>query len=254
MMMTRLVRTAAAVVLFGSCSLATPLRAGETIVAVAANFTAAAQEIGQAFEAATGHSVTYSFGSTGQLYAQITQDAPFEVFLAADQARPEKAEAEGFGVAGTRFTYAVGKLVLWSADPALIDGSGAVLDDPGLAHVAIANPVTAPYGAAAVEVLQALGVYDRLAPRLVQGKSITQTYQFVATGNAPVGFVALSQVALDARGSRWPVPDDLYAPIRQDAILLAGGDENPAARAYLDFLKSPAAAAIIEHFGYGTGG
>ncbi|WP_081535580.1 molybdate ABC transporter substrate-binding protein [Rhodovulum sp. P5] len=237
-----------------SVGLAGPVRADDTIIAVAANFTAAAKEIGTAFETATGHHVTYSFGSTGQLYTQITQGAPFEAFLAADTARPEKAEAAGLGVPGTRFTYATGKIVLWSADPDLINADGDILHSDALTHVAIANPVTAPYGAAAVEAMQALGVYEALQRRIVQGKTILQTYQFAATGNADVGFVALSQVAMDDAGSRWGVPDDLYAPIRQDAILLQKGADSAAAAAYLDFLKSPEAARIIERFGYGTGG
>jgi molybdate transport system substrate-binding protein len=228
-------------------------RAAETIVAVAANFTEAAQEIGAAFEAATGHSVTYSFGPTGQLYAQITQDAPFEVFLAADQARPEKAETDGHAVAGSRFTYAVGQLVLWSADPDMIDGTGSVLEDGAFSHIAIANPVTAPYGAAAVEVMTNLGVHAHLQPRIVEGKSISQTHQFVATRNAELGFVALSQVVADETGSRWMIPRNLYAPIRQDAVLLKTGEANEAANAYVAFLKGPEAMAIIEKYGYAPG-
>ncbi|SIS70165.1 molybdate ABC transporter substrate-binding protein [Phaeovulum vinaykumarii] len=233
--------------------LGAPARAAETIAAVAANFTDAATEIGAAFTAATGHAVTFSFGSTGQLYAQITQDAPFEVFLAADQARPEKAEADGLAVPGSRFTYAVGKLVLWSADPTLIDGTEAALKAEGTDHIALADPVTAPYGAAAVEVMEALGVAQTLAPRLVQGKSISQTHQFVATGNATMGFVALSQVVGDETGSRWTIPQDLYSPIRQDAVLLNKGADSEAALAFVDFLKGPQARAIIEKYGYGTG-
>lgn len=242
-------------ILMGWLALSAPARAGETLVAVAANFTEAAQDIGAAFEAATGHDVTFSFGPTGQLYAQITQDAPFDVFLAADQARPEKAEAEGLAVAGSRFTYATGRLVLWSADPGLIGADGpAVLADGGFAHLAIANPVTAPYGAAAVAVMQALGVHDALSSRLVQGKSISQTHQFVATGNAELGFVALSQVIGDDGGSRWTVPAGLYPPIRQDAVLLKTGADNDAAKAFLDFLQGPEATRIIESYGYATGG
>jgi len=237
-----------------SLFLAAPVRADQTVAAVAANFTEAATEIGAAFAKATGHEVVYSFGSTGQLYTQITQDAPFELFLAADQARPEKAEAEGFAVPGSRFTYAVGKLVLWSADATLIDGTESVLKSDDFAHIAIANPETAPYGAAAVEVMEALGVHSDLEGKIVQGKSISQTHQFVATGNAELGFVALSQVVADESGSRWMIPQDLYAPIRQDAVLLKKGEASVAARAYLDFLQSPEAVAIIEKYGYGTDG
>lgn len=243
----RLAALALAALLCGSA-----LHAGEITVAVAANFTAAAEKIGTAFEQTTGNHVTYSFGASGQLYTQISQGAPFDVFLSADQARPEKAEAEGLGVAGTRFTYAWGKLVLWSADPAAIDGSPAVLSDPALAHVAIATPAAAPYGAAAVEVMKALGLYEGLQPKLVEGKSISQTLQFVETGNAPVGFVALSQVTDAARGSRWLVPADLYTPIRQDAVLLARAEGNATAKAYLDFLRGAEGKAIIESFGYET--
>ncbi|WP_138471283.1 molybdate ABC transporter substrate-binding protein [Poseidonocella sp. HB161398] len=234
--------------------LGTAASAAETTVAVAANFTAAAEEIGAAFTAETGHEVTYSFGSTGQLFTQISQGAPFDVFLAADQVRPEKAEAEGYAAAGTRFTYATGKLVLWSATPGLVDGGPDVLAGDAVAHVAIANPLTAPYGAAAVEVIAAAGLEDALAPKLVEGKSITQTYQFAMTGNAEAGFVALSQLAGQDDGSSWLVPDDLYTPIRQDAVLLAQGAGNEAAEAYLAFLKGPAAQAIIEAYGYGFGG
>ncbi|WP_142847161.1 molybdate ABC transporter substrate-binding protein [Telmatospirillum sp. J64-1] len=227
-------------------------QAGETLVAVAANFTAAASEIGERFQAETGHSAKFSFGATGQFYTQITQGAPFEVFLAADDERPSLAEAEGYGVPGSVFTYAIGKLVLWSADPSLIDGEGKVLERDDIARVAIANPVTAPYGAAAVEAMKNMGLYEKLDSRIVQGSNITQAHQFIATGNAPVGFVALAQIALEDKGSKWLVPEDLYTPIRQDAVLLKKGEDNKAARAFLDFLKSPAALEIIRKYGYGT--
>ncbi|TCP61556.1 molybdate transport system substrate-binding protein [Rhodovulum bhavnagarense] len=236
-----------------ACAFCGPVRAGETIAAVAANFTEAAKEIGAAFTQATGHDVIYSFGPTGQLYTQITQDAPFEVFLAADQARPELAEAEGYAAPGSRFTYAVGQLVLWSADAGLIDGTSAALEAGEFTHVAIANPQTAPYGAAAVEVMKALAVHDDLAPKIVQGKSISQTHQFATTGNAELGFVALSQVIADEAGSRWVIPQEMYSPIRQDAVLLEKGARNEAATAYIDFLKGPEARTIIAKYGYGTG-
>ncbi|TCM82706.1 molybdate ABC transporter substrate-binding protein [Rhodovulum steppense] len=249
----RAILRGSAAALLVSFAFAAPSRAAPTLVAVAANFTEAANEIAAAFTAATGHTVTYSFGPTGQLYTQITQNAPFEVFLAADQARPEKAEAEGLAVPGSRFTYAVGQLVLWSADAELIDGSEAALKTGGFTHVAIATPETAPYGAAAVEVMRALGIHEALASKIVQGKSISQTHQFVATGNAELGFVALSQVVADDAGSRWMIPQDLYTPIRQDAVLLKTGAENEAATAYVDFLKGPEARAIIEKYGYAPG-
>lgn len=228
-------------------------RAGEAKVAVAANFTAAAKEIGALFEEATGHEVVFSFGSTGQLYAQITQGAPFEVFLAADQARPKKAVEAGFAVPDSRFTYATGKLVLFSKDKALVKDA-ATLKEGGFAKIAIANPVTAPYGAAAVETMKALGVYDALSAKIVQGNTIAQTYQFVETGNAEIGFVALSQVARHGDGSRWIVPDNLHAVIAQDAVLLKRGADNEAARAFMTFLKGPEARAVEETYGYGVGG
>lgn len=232
---------------------AVPAWAGETLVAAAANFTAAANEIGEAFTKATGHTVKYSFGPTGQFYTQITQGAPFEVFLAADAERPAKAETEGFAVAGSRFTYAVGKLVLWSTDPALVDAKGEVLKTGAFEKIAIASPQAAPYGAAAVEAMTSLGVFAALEPRIVQGASISQAHQFVATGNAALGFVALAQIVLDDKGSRWIVPDDLYSPIVQDAVLLKTGEASEAAKAYLAFLRGPEAKAIIERYGYGVG-
>ena len=251
MTLPRLAAAAAAAVV---ALIGLPALAGETLVAVAANFTAAAEDIGTAFTAETGHTVTYSFGSTGQLYTQITQGAPFEAFLSADQTRPAKAAADGLAVPGSQFTYATGKLVLWSRTAGLIDGSPAILSDATLTHVAIASPSAAPYGAAAVETMTALGLYDALKPRIVEGQSISQTFQFVETGNAPVGFVALAQLAGRDDGSRWLVPEDLYTPIRQDAVLLTAGAGKEAAEAYLAFLKSPAAEAIITAYGYGFGG
>lgn len=236
-----------------SVVLSAPARPEEIFAAVAANFTDAATEIGAAFRKATGHTVTMSFGPAGQFYAQIAQDAPFQVFLSADQARPAKAEAEGFAVPGSRFTYATGKLVLWSADPARIDGTGAAMKDESLTHVAIADPASAPYGAAAVEVMRNLGLFETLEPKIVQGKSISQTHQFVATGNADLGFVALSQVIADDTGSRWMVPQELYSPIRQDAVLLRKGEASEAAKAYLAFLQGPEATAIIRKYGYVVG-
>lgn len=223
--------------------------AAETTVAVAANFTEPAGEIAAAFGAATGHTVVLSFGSTGQLYTQITQQAPFEVFLAADAERPMLAVDEGLAVADSRFTYAIGKLALWSADPDLVTDD-SVLSGDGFTRLAIANPESAPYGAAAVEVMRALEVYDALEPRIVQGNNIGQAYQFVATGNAELGFVAVSQIVGDDTGSAWVVPQDLYAPILQQAVLLNGGADNPAAVAFLEFLRGPEAAEIIQRFGY----
>jgi molybdate transport system substrate-binding protein len=223
--------------------------AGSANVAVAANFTEPVKEIAAAFKAKTGHDLVLSFGASGPFYTQITQDAPFEVFLSADSSRPKKLEDEGFGVKDSRFTYAIGKLVLWSKSPGVVTGE-ETLKDAKFSKVSICNPVAAPYGAAAVETMESLKLYNDLKPKLVEGANITQAYQFVQTGNAEVGFVALSQVINDKEGSRWMVPQSLYKPITQDAVLLKKGDTNEAAKAFLDFLKGPEARAIIEKFGY----
>jgi molybdate transport system substrate-binding protein len=228
-----------------------PASCGEVSAAVAANFTVPAKEIAAAFKAKTGDAVDLSFGATGPLYAQITQGAPFDVFLSADSERAKKAETGGFAVAGSRFTYALGKLVLWSADAALIDPAGAVLKSGRFRHLALANPAAAPYGAAAAETLTALGLYNELQSKLVMGENIAQTFQFIVTGNAELGFVALSQAIEQSGGSRWPVPESLYAPILQDAVLLRAGEDNRSARAFLSYLKSPEAARIIRRYGYG---
>ncbi|OZI28623.1 molybdate ABC transporter substrate-binding protein [Bordetella genomosp. 7] len=227
--------------------------AAEVQVAVAANFTAPMQALSQAFERDTGHRAVAAYGATGQFYAQIRHGAPFEVFLAADQERPARLEAEGLIVPGSRFTYAVGSLVLWSAQPDLVDDRGAVLAQNGFRHLAIANPKAAPYGVAAMQVLHNLGLVPAVASRIVEGQSIAQAYQFVASGNAELGFLALSQVYKDGKltaGSAWIVPPSLHEPIRQDAVILARGASNPAARAFVDFLKSPRAAEVIRSFGY----
>ncbi len=231
-----------------------PARAGEALIAVAANFTAAANELGTAFTTRTGHHLRFSFGSTGKLFAQIAFGAPFDAFLAADAARPAKAEAEGLAVPGSRFTYAVGRLALMSADPTLVNDRGTVLATGTIDRLALANPRTAPYGAAAVEVLRALGVYDRLRPALVQGDTVAQTLQFVMTGNVGLGFVARAQVVAlgDHGGSVWLVPPRLHGPIRQDAVLLSSGADTPAATAFLAFLRSAAAAEIVTAYGYLT--
>jgi len=232
-----------------------PAFAEGTLVAVAANFTATAQDLGSAFTDRTGHRVRFSFGSTGKLFAQIVHGAPFDAFLAADVARPERAEADGLAVSGTRFTYAVGQLVLFSRQPNLVDTVGAVLSSGQFPRLAIANPATAPYGAAAIETMRGLGVFDSLAAKIVQGDNVAQTLQFIMTGNVPLGFVALAQVvALErsgqAGGSRWVVPARLHGPIRQQAVLLNRGADKAAARAFLAFLKTPVAGAIITEYGY----
>lgn len=225
--------------------------AAQVRVAVAANFMAPAKEIAAAFEKAAGHKTVLSFGATGQFYAQITQGAPFEILISADTATPAKAITEGHAVPGTAFTYAIGKLVLYSKIKDLIQGE-ATLRQGAFTKIAIANPATAPYGAAAVEVMTALGVHDALRPKIVQGNNIAQTFQFVETGNAEVGFVALSQVALTSGGSRWVVPAGLHTPISQDVVLLKAGAENPAAKAFMGYLAGPEARRVIETYGYGV--
>jgi molybdate transport system substrate-binding protein len=229
-------------------------QAAEVGVAVASNFMAPMQKIAQAFEQDTGHKAILSFGSTGSFYAQIKNGAPFQVLLAADAQTPLRLEKEGLGVAGSRVTYATGKLVLWSRQPGLVDDQGAVLRSGRFERMALANPKLAPYGAAAVEVLSQLGVLKEMQPKLVQGENIAQTYQFIATGNAQLGFVALSQVLVDGKitqGSGWPVPPGLHAPILQDAVLLTQGRNNPAAPALLAYLQGEKARALIRSFGYG---
>jgi molybdate transport system substrate-binding protein len=225
-------------------------RAAETQVAVAANFTEPAREIAQAFKAATGNTASLSFGSSGQFYAQMSHGAPYEVFLSADADRPAAAERDGLGVGGTRFTYAIGRLVLYSTTPGLADGGAAVLKGGKFNKLSIADPAAAPYGTAAVQTLTRLGVYTALKPKIVQGASITQAYQFVDTGAAELGFVALSQVINVPGGSRWTVPAADHAPIDQQAILLSPGRDNAAAKAFLAFLKGPQAVAIIRKYGY----
>lgn len=227
--------------------------ADEVQVAVAANFTAPMQQIAAGFEKETGHKAALSFGATGKFYAQIVNGAPFEVLLAADDETPARIEKEGHAVAGSSFTYAIGKLVLWSANPDLVDAKGNVLKTGSFKHIALANPKTAPYGAAAVEAMTRLGVLARLEPLFVQGENISQTLQFISTGAAELGFVALSQVFKEGKatgGSMWAVPASLYQPILQDAVLLAKGKDKAAAAALLSYLKGENARAIIRSYGY----
>lgn len=227
------------------------------LVAVAANFAGAAEALRVRFGDQTGHDLTLTTGSTGKLHAQIAAGAPFDVMLSADSATPARLVSEGHAVAGSAFTYATGRLVLWSADADRIGADGtAALKDPALRFVAIANPDLAPYGVAAREVLQSLGLWQALQPRIVMGQNIGQTHAMVASGAAEVGFVALSAVIgpdATAGGSRWKVPQTLYAPIRQDAVILDHGRDNAAARAFMAFLRSPDAAAIIAAHGYDPG-
>ncbi|HWU49953.1 MAG TPA: molybdate ABC transporter substrate-binding protein [Asticcacaulis sp.] len=225
-------------------------RAADVSVAVAANFTEPAKDIAAAFEQKTGHHVALSFGSSGAFLSQIEQGAPFEVFLSADAERPQKLEADGFAVKGTRFTYAKGALVLWSATPGYVDAKGTMLKSVAYQHLAIADPAAAPYGRAAVETLNSFGLYAAVAPKIVKGSSIGQTYGFVKSGAAELGFVALSQVVKEQGGSMWRVPASAYRPILQDAVLLKPGANDPAAKAWLAFLKSPQARQIIASYGY----
>jgi molybdate transport system substrate-binding protein len=222
-------------------------------VAVAANFTAPMQKIAAAFEADTGHKAELSFGATGKFYAQITNGAPFQILLSADDTTPAKLEKDSKAVAQTRFTYAIGTLVLWSAQPGYVDAQGQVLQTGDFKHLALANPKLAPYGLAATQAMDKLGLTTKLQPRWVQGENIAQTYQFVASGNAQLGFVALSQVMVDgkiAQGSAWQVPAQLHDPIRQDAALLLPGKDSAAAAALLKYLRGDKARAIIQAYGY----
>ncbi|HSW08558.1 molybdate ABC transporter substrate-binding protein [Aquabacterium sp.] len=229
--------------------------AAEVTVAVAANFAGPLTRIGEGFTAATGHTLKVSAGATGKFYSQIGAGAPFEVLIAADDETPKKLIAEGHAIAGSNFTYAIGKLVLWSAQPGFVDEQGAVLATGKFAHLAIANPKIAPYGQAGMEVLKARGLSDALAPKLVTAESIAQAYQFVVTGNAELGFVALSQVLVPGKpvvGSYWLVPASLHGEIRQDAVLLKPGEKSAAAAALLAYLKSAPAKALIQSYGYGN--
>ncbi|MCM2288004.1 MAG: molybdate ABC transporter substrate-binding protein [Sulfuritalea sp.] len=242
-------KAAALVLLLVSCL----ARAGEVQVAVAANFTAPAKRIAADFERDTGHKALLAFGATGKFYAQIRNGAPFEVLLAADDTTPTRLEADGAAVAGTRFSFATGRLALWSARAGYVDAQGAVLQTGKFKHLAIANPKLAPYGAAAVETLTALRLLEPVQAKFVQGENIAQAHQFVASGNAELGFVALAQVMQDGRiaaGSAWVVPARLHHPIRQDAVLLERGRANPAATAWLKYLRGGKAQAIIKSFGY----
>ena len=224
-------------------------QAGQTNVAVAANFTEPAKEIAALFRQKTGNVAVLSFGASGPFFTQITHDAPFQAFLSADAARPKAAIDGGYAVPGTAFTYAIGKLVLWSKVIDVTNGEEA-LKAGAFSKLSIANPAGAPYGTAAIETMKALGVYDALKSKIVQGNSIAQAFQFVDTKNAEVGFVALSELYGVTDGTRWLVPQDLYAPIRQDAVLLKKGENDEASKAFLEFLKGPAARAVIEKFGY----
>ena len=232
---------------------AIPAMAAEVHVAVAANFTAPMKQIAADFEKETGHKVVLSFGASGKFYAQIKNGAPFQILLSADDEKPIQLVKDGLAVADSRFTYAIGTLVLWSAKPGFVDAKGEVLSKGHFNKIALANPKLAPYGTAAIELLTKQGLLTSLTPKFVQGENISQTFQFVSTGNAELGFVALSQVMKDGKvtsGSAWIVPGRLHSPIRQDAVLLATGRDNAAAKALLGYLKSDKAKKIIRSYGY----
>ncbi len=226
----------------------------ETVqVAVAANFTAPAKALAEILAKTTGHEAKLSFGATGAFYTQIKNGAPFDILLAADDERPARLEKEGDTVPGSRFTYAIGQLVLWSAKPGFVDDQGTVLKAGQFNKVAIANPKLAPYGAAAVEAMDKLGLTAALQPKLVTGESIGQTYNFISTGNAELGFVALAQVLDGGKlksGSMWVVPAKYHAPIVQEAVILKRATDNPAAKAWMDLLRSPRTKDFIRSYGY----
>ena len=226
-------------------------RADAVNVAVAANFTDTAKELSRVFRERTGHDAILSFGSSGQLYTQIKEHAPFEVFLSADEERPKKLVSEGLALGNEGFVYAIGKLVLWSKATAFVKNE-ETLKRNMFSKIAIANPAVASYGVAAVEVMKALGVYETLQPKIVQGNSIAQVFQFVNTDNAELGFIALSQIPNQKEGSWWVVPEKLYKPIRQGAVLLKAGEKSDAAKSFITFLKSPLARSIIQKSGYAT--
>ncbi|WP_460372250.1 molybdate ABC transporter substrate-binding protein [Pseudomonas sp. Tul1A2] len=229
------------------------VQADEVQVAVAANFTAPIQAIAADFEKDTGHKLVAAYGATGQFYTQIKNGAPFEMFLSADDTTPEKLEKEGDTVKGSRFTYAVGTLALWSAKEGYVDDKGEVLKKNEYQHLSIANPKAAPYGLAATQVLEKLQLTEATKAKIVEGQNITQAYQFVSTGNAELGFVALSQIYKDGKvssGSAWIVPASMHDPIKQDAVILNKGKDNAAAKALVEYLKGPKAAAVIKSYGY----
>lgn len=231
---------------------ATPALAEQALVAVAANFVPPFREVVMEFEKSTGHTLQVASGSSGNFHAQIKNGAPFDVFFSADNERPRLLEDEGLGVKGSRFTYAIGRLVLWSPDPDFVKGKDTLRSEH-FKHLAITNPKTAPYGVAAMQAMQKLGIWEKLQPRIVMGENLGQTMGFIESGNAELGFVALSQVIdpkIKGKGGRWDVPTDLHEPIKQDVILLKRGKENPAAKALMEFMGGPQAKAIIERYGY----
>ena len=230
----------------------TPVLAKQALVAVAANFVPPLREVATEFEKSTGHTVQVASGPSGGFYTQIKNGAPFDVFFSADNERPKRLEDEGLGVKGSRFTYAIGRLVLWSPDPNLVKGEDTLRSEK-FKHLAIANPKTAPYGVAAMQAMQKLGVWEQVQSRLVMGEGLGQTIGFIESGNAELGFLALSQVMdpkIKGKGGRWDVPSNLHEPIQQDVVLLTKGKDNPAANVLIEFMRGPQAMAIIERYGY----
>ena len=241
--------------LMAAAALALPPAAwpASTSIAVAANFAAPMRSLVQSFEKNTGHKVVVALGATGQLYAQIKNGAPFDVLLAADDETPKKLESEGLAVSGSRASYAIGRLVLWSKRGELIDAKGEFLSTGRFDRIAIANPKLSPYGLAAVEVIEKLGLTQAIKPKAIEASNITQAHQFVASGNAEIGFVALAQVAEGGKiksGSGWIIPESLHSPIQQDLVLLQRGKTNPAAQQLIEFLRSENAKAVIRSYGY----
>ncbi len=257
-MRSRFLRLFGWVIISSGAVVCATAKAEEVTLAVAANFTAPMQKIAQAFEQDTGHKALLAFGATGKFYAQIKNGAPFAVLLSADDETPARLEKEGVAIAGTRFTYAIGRLALWSKNPLLVDDKGQVLlsnatDKNSFKKLAIADPKLAPYGAAAMEVLDRMGALAKVRPKLVQADSIGQAFQFVMTENAELGFVALSQISIDGRitqGSAWVVPQNLYTPLKQDAVLLPLGKNSAAALALMKYMRTDRAQAIIRAYGY----
>lgn len=248
-----LVRGPVAAVAFLFSLISMPASAGEVRAAVASNFAAPMERIVALFEKDSGHRVKVSLGSSGKLYSQIKGGAPFDVMLAADEVTPKQLLQERLAVAGSRFVYATGRMVLWSAQPGFVDEKGVVLNNGNFNRLAIADPKLAPYGMAAKETLERLVMWNAMQRKLVKGENITQTYQFVATENAELGFVALSQIMRDGKmdaGSWWLVPSEMHKPIRQSAVLLSGAKDITAAQSFLAFLKSDKARKVMRGFGY----
>ncbi|MFW2403884.1 MAG: molybdate ABC transporter substrate-binding protein [Gammaproteobacteria bacterium] len=230
---------------------ATPSTADEIRVAVASNFRYAMEDLAPRFERQTGHDVTLIYGSTGKHFAQITNGAPFDVFLAADELRPRMLEEDGLAVSGSRFVYAIGKLVLWSSEQGRVDGNEDLLTGD-FRFLAIANPILAPYGRAARQTLVKLGIWQAVYPRIVRGENVAQAYQYVVSGNADIGLIALAQIRIPATGysgSHWEVPGDLHDPIRQQAAVVS---DTTATRAFVSYLQSEEARELIRSYGYDT--